>query len=59
MGQAIRIRVGSIALTAELNDSARRRPRAASAVNPIGQVQGDVSSLRQAADGAEVVLEKA
>jgi len=36
-----------------------QEPRAASPVNPIGRVTGDVGLLRQIADGSEFVLEKA
>ena len=39
--------------------SVGQEPRAASPVNPIGRVTGDVAPLRQAADDSEVVLEKA
>ena len=39
--------------------SVGKEPRAASAVNPIGKISGDVTALRQAPDGCEVVLAKA
>jgi hypothetical protein len=35
------------------------RPRAASAVNPIGRVLGDATALQAVPDGAEVIVEKA
>ncbi|GIW79979.1 MAG: hypothetical protein KatS3mg105_1786 [Gemmatales bacterium] len=34
------------------------KPRAASPVNPIGQVEGDATLFSQCPNGAEVVLEK-
>ena len=39
--------------------STGNEPRAASPVNPIGQVAGDVSALTSVPDGAKVRLEKA
>ncbi len=39
--------------------STDERPRAASAVNPIGKILGDVSSLTNVAGGAEVIIEMA
>jgi hypothetical protein len=39
--------------------SAGDRPRAASPVNPIGSVIGDVEALKAVPDGATVLIEKA